>query len=211
MGEYAIRNSDGQEIKIGTCESMYYLRFEDRFKVSGIPGREDGNVKPWIDEEAAQIRFRLPFPDEDNLLPGEYKQHDRGERLWKKVGEGRFETCEGFSDPTTADDPGTVQLTHPCGLLLNVPCYHGEKLPESSKDIKAHWNGKSWFLELYQLRPVLVDGLLQIFPVVHCRFCRQAWRYKWSDVIDYLHGEMKDRLAGYAKAGMERELEDISR
>ncbi len=30
MGEYAKRASDGVEVKIGTCEAMYYLRFEDR-------------------------------------------------------------------------------------------------------------------------------------------------------------------------------------
>jgi hypothetical protein len=29
MGEYATRKSDNEYIKIGTCESMYYLRFDD--------------------------------------------------------------------------------------------------------------------------------------------------------------------------------------
>lgn len=209
MGEYAVRISDGREVKIGTCESMYYLRFEDRDKVRGIPGHEHGNVRPWIDSEAAQLRFRLPFPDEDSVLPGEYKDHDRGERLWKKTGQGQFESYDSFSDASTIKAPGIVQITHPCGLLVNVPCYHGEKLPECGKDVKVFWNGKSWFFELYQLRPVLENGVLRIYPVVHCRFCRQAWRYQWSDVIDYLHGEMRDRLALYAKAGMEAELSTL--
>ena len=28
MGEYARRKTDGEKIKIGTCESMYYCRYE---------------------------------------------------------------------------------------------------------------------------------------------------------------------------------------
>ena len=208
MGEYATRISDGQEVKIGTCESMYYLRFEDRHKVAGLRG----NVNPNIEAEAAQLRFRLPFPDEDNVRVGEYVKHDRGERLYKMVDTISYgKVSEDFEDATTADDPGIIQLSHPCGLLLNVPCYHGQKLPEGSKDIHAHWNGKTWHLELYQLRPVLENRVLRIYPVVHCRFCRHAWRYQWSDVIDYIHGELKDRLAVYAKAGMERELETLKK
>ena len=34
MGEYAIRKSDNDCIKIGTCEDMYYLRYEDQDKVT---------------------------------------------------------------------------------------------------------------------------------------------------------------------------------
>lgn len=49
MGEYAVRISDGERIKIGTCEDMLYLRFEDRHKVSA----ENGSVNPNDDREAA--------------------------------------------------------------------------------------------------------------------------------------------------------------
>jgi ferredoxin hydrogenase len=34
MGEYAKRKSDGLEVKIGTCASMYYLRYEQRNEVN---------------------------------------------------------------------------------------------------------------------------------------------------------------------------------
>ena len=33
MGEFAIRKSDMEEIKIGTCERMYYIRWDDRNNV----------------------------------------------------------------------------------------------------------------------------------------------------------------------------------
>lgn len=168
MGEYAIRKSDGQEIKIGTCENMYYLRYEDRAKVSHKPG----NVDPVKD--ANQIRFRLPFPDEDGIEPGSYENYDRGFILARDNA--------AFVDDETANDPGIIQLTHKCGLLVNVPCYHGAKLPAMG-DATVFWNGKGPSLVLRQLRPT-DDG---VKPVVACRWCNHAWRYDWSDVWEYIH------------------------
>jgi hypothetical protein len=196
MGEYAIRKSDNTEVKIGTCEDMYYLRFEDRSKVQAIPR----NVDPARDVEAAQLRFRLPFPDEDGIEIGQYKDHTRGERLYRPVKNalGAIVSYEDFTDPATANDPGTIQLVHKSGLLVNVPCYHGEKLPELGQ-AKVFWNGKSHSLELYQLRPRMVDGVLRVYPVVHCRFCGHAWRYDWSDVLEWIPEPMRQRLAVYAK------------
>ena len=60
MGEYAIRKSDRQSIKIGTCEDMYYLRYEDQDKVTPESGSDFG------------FRWRIPFPSEDKILPGDY-------------------------------------------------------------------------------------------------------------------------------------------
>ena len=69
MGEYAIRKSDNESIKIGTCESMYYLRYEDRGKVTPEQGSGFGYYWP------------LPFPDEDCIRPGEYDSCFRGIEL----------------------------------------------------------------------------------------------------------------------------------
>jgi hypothetical protein len=194
MGEYAIRKADRTEIKIGTCENMYYLRFEDRHKVQALPG----NVDPVRD--AGLLRFRLPFPDEDDMLPGEYEDYNRGLRLHRTVkGHMGHDYCEDFTDPETASEPGTIQLRHESGLLLNVPCYHGEKLPEVAAPMQAFWNGKSWSLELVRLRAVGEGGELRVYPVVECRHCRQAWRYKWSDIWEYIPDvKLRDRLAVYA-------------
>ena len=204
MGEFATRISDGQEVKIGTCESMYYLRFEDRFKVRAL----SNNVDPVKD--AGELKFRVPFPDEDQIEPGgEYKDYRRGYRLYRQVSEqygNRIEKhCEDFSDPSLCEDPGTMQLHNDSGLLLNVKCYHGEKLPAASDDVKPFWNGKSWFLELNQLRPVAqADGSLAVFPVVHCRFCDKAWRYTWADLWPYIDPVMQAPLRVYAEAEIQR-------
>jgi len=214
MGEYAKRNSDGQEIKIGTCEDMYYIRYEDRFKVSPLPGNVD------ISSDAAGCRFRLPFPDEDGVLTGEYEKYNRGLRMYrpdpcewcKGSGKSQFEVdgncrrCHGagtyghsdFTDPEMLEDPGTIQLHHPSGLLLNVPCYHGMKLPEVTAPMKAFWNGKSWSTELSSLRVLKGEnGFNRVVPVVGCVHCGQKWRYEWADVWDFIEPEMQRRLEKY--------------
>jgi len=183
MGEYAVRNSDGEQVKIGTCESMYYLRYEDRAKVSRLENSLDASTE-------TNLFWRLPYPDEDNVQIGNYEVYNRGERLCR--GEG--DCCVDFSDPSTIESPGAVQLTHPSGLLVSVPCYHGEKLPEGN-EIKAHWNGKSWSYELAFVKN-LEDGT--VWPVVHCRHCGRMWRYEWSEILPYLHGKIKERLAKHA-------------
>lgn len=72
MGEYIkYKNS---EIKIGTVENLYYVRF-DKFK-QAFEAKElshvDGNFAPWqyLDTQYG-FRFRFPFPDEDKLPFGE--------------------------------------------------------------------------------------------------------------------------------------------
>jgi hypothetical protein len=187
MGEYAVRKSDGEQVKIGTCESMYYLRYEDRSQVI----KDSNSLDPATE---TGLFWRLPYPDEDHMQPGDYEQYNRGERLWKQD-EGEKYSSE-FSDPETIENPGIIQLTHPSGLLVNVQCYHGEKLPESTSDVKAFWNGRSWFYELAFVKNVDKDTVL---PVVHCRHCGQMWRYTWAEILPYLHGEMKERLSVYAK------------
>lgn len=178
MGEYAKRKSDGTEIKIGTCDSMYYLRYEDRDKV--IP--MGNNVNPAIE---TGLFFRLPFPDEDKVLPGDYDKFNRSYML-----------SSYFTDPTTIENTGRIQLRHDNGLLLSVTCYHGEKLPEESKDLKAAWKNKSWSYELVSIKS-LPNG--QTKPVVCCRHCQQLWSYDWSDIMPYLQDdEMKERLQRYA-------------
>jgi hypothetical protein len=216
MGEYAKRKSDGQEVKIGTCENMYYLRYEDRAKVAKIPN----SLNP-AEDDGDGLRFRLPFPDEDHLQPGEYENYNRGERLYKydpcsfcNGGTSEFYKekcphCQGtrkepyhteFTDPEAMESPGSFQLSHPSGLLISVPCYHGMKLPDLGKDTRAGWNGKSWFFELYMLRAAKVDGTVQVFPVVRCRHCGEQWRYQWSDIWDYIPADMQARLKVYADA-----------
>ena len=176
MGEYAIYG--GNQIKIGTCESMYYLRFEDRNKVTA----QRGNVDPAND---AGLRFRLPFPDEDGIEPGNYENYKRGELLRK--GNDWY-----IADPVMGDDAGIIQLTHPSGLLVNVPCHHGAKLP-AIEGAKVFWNGKSPSIELQAVKH-MGDG--ETMAVIGCRHCGKQWRAEWAEIADYIPDEtLRARVA----------------
>lgn len=192
MGEYAKFN--GQEIKIGTCESMYYLRLEDAAKVQPVPN----SLNPATCEG---LCFRLPFPDEDAIEPGHYDNHDRGLRLGHTT--GTQTTRPGYFTDYTPEwlaetDAGNIQLRHEqSGLLLNVPCHHGARLPETGPEIKAFWNGKGHSIELSSVKR-LEGG--EVLPVIRCRHCGSAWRSTWADVLpEIFDKEMHKRLAVYAE------------
>jgi len=169
MGEYAIRKSDNSDIKIGTCDNMYYLRMEDKDKVD-----YDGSWK--------NAFFRLPFSDEDDILPGGYLDYNRHVVLYN------FECKE------CGDNPGTTQLKSNHGMLLNVPCHHGEKLPENTGDIKAFFNGKGPHYALYRIK--IKDN--KIIGLFGCMECGEKWTIPLEEIIDNVYDkELKARLQKY--------------
>ena len=178
MGEYAY-NSTGERIKIGTCESMYYLRFEDRRKVRP----DTGSVDP---ATTKGLFFRLPFPDEDHVPPGNYEPFDRGALL------ARDFSVEGI-------EPGNIQLKHECGLLTNVPCHHGIKLPNLG-EARTFWNGKSpYFWELCALKSIRDDTVM---PVFRCRYCRKMYSTtEWHEIAPHIMDDkLRERLIVYVTA-----------
>ena len=166
MGEYGLRN-DGCEVKIGTCENMYYLRYSDRHMIRPL----EGNLDPNDDSILKELRWRLPFPDEDHIKPGEYPDYNRDAAL-----------CGEFTSPDNANDPGILQLHSKTGLLVNITCYHGEKLPENTKDVKFFWNGKKPAYVLKHLK--FIDG--ETFGVYSCTECRREWRRPLKDLIPFM-------------------------
>lgn len=158
MGEYAKIKKTGTEVKIGTCESMYYIRYHDRDKV-------DYNF------EKGRYYFRLPFPDEDTIKIGMYEQFDR--TLY----------CGFFNLVDIEKDAGIVQLYNKdCGILVNLPCYHGVCLPDISsvENAKVFWNGKKNPLELSSIK--YEHGKITK-PVFTCKCCRKSWSIDWYDVM----------------------------
>lgn len=192
MGEYARRKTDGRDVKIGTCESLYYLRWEDRHAVEHIPG----NINAGRDYD---LRWRLPFPDEDTVALGAYDEYSRGVRLYRMVdaGGGR-ESLEDFQLPEAINNPGTMQLRHEAsGLLVNINCYHGMKLPEVGPDAKSFWNGKGHSFELCFVKNTK-SGVL---PIVRCRHCSEMWSVdSWDDVLPFIPDlTLRNRLAVHAQ------------
>jgi hypothetical protein len=77
MGEYVKHN--GTSIKLGTCEDLYYARFNQIKNNLAQMTKVDGNDEPaGYLNPANGYRYRFPFPDEDNLKLGNYENFDRG-------------------------------------------------------------------------------------------------------------------------------------
>ena len=197
MGEYGYYNKE--LTKIGTCEWMYYLRYEDRHKIE----KDEHSVNP---QTALNLYWRLPFPDEDSVTPGNYDPYMRTTMLAIKVDS---EAIHGqtyykhYADDFFLTEPGNLQLTHPCGLLINVPCYHGLKLPdlprEADKGFGIAWNGKDpGFLGLCGIKN---DSKKGIIPLISCKYCGKLWSTDWNDIWDYIiDKELKERLEVYKLA-----------
>jgi len=181
MGEYAIRNSDKERVKIGVCEAMMYLRYTDKDKVT-------------LDESSFGHYWRLPWPDENHILPGDYENPERCELLINHADGKRAE----FNCPELADDPGTIQLTNKdAGLLVNLPCHHGEKLPSLSDGAKVFFNGRSTH---YALRYIRSTDEGAFYPVITCRHCGKMWRSDWQTIKNFIPESLWRALQSYITA-----------
>lgn len=192
MGEYAKRKTDGADIKIGTCQWMYFVRWTDRLKITRLPGSLDPATCP-------NLYWRLPVADEDGILPGDYQGKQPAVRLLPSDDQQIYTTPETVG-------PGSFQMYHDgVGLLLNVRCYHGAKLPADSEDIRAHFNGKDPYV--YELCGIKNhehdDGTQQLLPLVRCRHCGEMFRDSWANVLPFIRDQsLRDRLTGYSALGL---------
>lgn len=154
MGEYARYN--GGQIKIGTCEDMYYLRADQRHRVGAL----SGNVDPVKD--AKEIRFRFPFPDEDGTEPGAFDKYDRGLALW------------AMKSPLEVEH-GKVPFSASVGYLVSLPCPEGPGGSELATLFGGvHRNGFQGPVRLVQQR-LLADGVTWA-AILACGGCDYRWR-----------------------------------
>ena len=171
MGEYAKRKIDGVDIKIGTCESMYYCRYEQRNDV----------VYPY---DTDNFYWRIPTPDEDGTLPGDYNYsllREDGHIPWKL----RLDTSK-FSEEDKSDmkQSGTIQLKEPrMGLLVNIRCPHGFpmeqfKQNETGAIISMGYNGHQDTLYLKGLK----NEPNELKVLVECSACGSMWSFSFNDI-----------------------------
>lgn len=146
MGEYARHN--GREIKIGTCEEMYYLRADQAAKVEAL----DGNVDPADVEQREGLRFRFPFPDEDMIAPGDF---DNAFRSLVVHGVNSPEGVEHDNVQFTAD-----------GYVMSIPC------PEGTHNDRVHRNGFAGAVKIVQQR--WVDR--KLVTICQCGGCGAKYR-----------------------------------
>lgn len=171
MGEYAKRKTDGINVKIGTCKSMYYCRYDQRKEVE-YPYNTDN------------FYWRIPTPDEDGTLPGDYdfsllKQDGNIPRKLK------LDTSK-FSEENIAGmkQSGIVQLKEPrMGLLVNIRCPHGlpmEQFKPKNDEIvyTMGYNGHQDTLYLKGLK----NEPTELKVLVECSCCSQMWSFSFGDI-----------------------------
>lgn len=177
MGEYARRKRDGAQIKIGTCESMYYARYEQLGDFSYSYSTDN-------------LLWRIPTPDEDGIEVGDFNYElipNNGiipNMLAIDTTKISKEDCEDMQKV------GTMQLTNEdMGLLVNVRCPHG--LPLKDKD--DNWGVQRKdddFLVSYGhngLKNPLYLAFLkntsnELRVGIRCRCCGSMWALSFKDV-----------------------------
>ena len=173
MGEYAKRLSDGAEIKIGTCESMYYCRWDQRKQIQ-YPYMTTG------------LYWRLPLPEEDNIRPGDFESHKiLTYSELTKTQHIPFDAMINLDAINEEDREqlakcgGIVQATVDIlGMVINVPCYHGLKLPESADEgVKFFWNGKRDALYFESL----CNREKELTISFACASCGKSWSVNYTD------------------------------
>lgn len=171
MGEYATRKIDSKDFKIGTCEEMFNCRYEQIDEVE----------YPYMTDN---LYWRIPTPDEDGTLPGDYDYSLLGEDghipLKLKLDTSKFSE----EDLTGMKQSGIVQLKEPkMGLLVNIRCPHGlpmEQFKPKNNEIvySMGYNGHRDTLYLKGLK----NELTELKVLVECSCCRQMWSFSFNDI-----------------------------
>lgn len=152
MGEYA--TYQGADIKIGTCESMYYLRADqiDLVRTNAL-------------SDLTAVRFRFPFPDEDHIKPGDFNPYNRGFPV------------RGIEPPSVDGLHHRIQFgdNNDAGILIMLPCPYS---PEGkASDLKYMYNGYRGPARVVQQRAW--DGVWA--TVMDCGACGALWRLSALD------------------------------
>lgn len=170
MGEYATLRRNGENIKIGTCEDMYYLRHNQRNQVTA----ELGSVDPNNPATASELRFRFPWPDEDALEAGD---DGPGHRYHRGV------YVPGATVPAGGVEHYTVQFKADAGYLVSLPCPEGQ--PDAIPGLTIHRNGFSGAVHLVSQKPT-PDGTT-LRAIFRCGGCGVMWRAEtWADAEPYV-------------------------
>ena len=148
MGEYAMYG--GERTKIGTCEDLYYLRYDQRHSVQPL----EGNINPASEDEQKTIRFRFPFPDEDDATPGSFENYNR------------YVPVDGIKPPADLDHH-SVQFTSQVGYLVSIPCPEGS----AKTEFRVHKNG--WRGDVLLTQQAIRGGVLA--PIFMCGGCGAKW------------------------------------
>lgn len=163
MGEYATNPRNGQRIKLGTCEDLFYVTAADLAALAAAGWKGDGcDLAEYIENPA--FRCRLPKPDD---VPGdvstiEARDYNTGPRY-------RVDLSERVAKVVRNEvDHGDLHI-HKGGINVFVPCPMGKTPGRISAGFVAH---------AYLVAQGMGDGR----AVYQCPWCEHKFNLKGSPV-----------------------------
>ncbi len=187
MGEYI--DYKGKEVKLGTCESLYYTRLEqlEAAEAVGILEKRGGNLSAseYLDP-ANGFRYRFPFPEEDNIDIGDFVDYDKGMIVQLQ-----------HEDRDLVEDMEHGDIWHAChpkggGYNVNIatPCpqskeldWTGTQQPDNSFKRLSHSPIAPRIIEITQQKQV--DG--EIWTVIDCPYCTAKVRIEYESAVKLVH------------------------
>lgn len=182
-----IENQMGQYLKgrkIGTCESMYYMRMEEAQKLAEQGARDDDGIKFSDYLSDNETKWRFPFPDEDKGIPADCK-YDRSINLPANGIEIEHrDICVGNSH-------------HNGGYNVNIfiPCPYSKEFQALGLRTSTGGAGEQFFSVVMEaMRDQVIDGkTVRVRKTVFkCARCEAMFRLSDDDVT-----KLKERAKEY--------------
>lgn len=181
--------------KIGTCESMYYMRLVEAQALAAMGAKDDDGI-PFKEYLADNVtRFRFPFPDEDDGLQTDNPRYD-------------FE--RGYLVPA-----GDVEINHSTITVANqfkgggnnvnilLACPYSQEFKDAR--IKTSTGGAG-----PQMLEVLYEGIRdgEVKTVFACARCGAQQRFS-SDDVEKIKTATKEYYSHYDCTGKSEEYERL--
>ncbi len=149
MGEYI--RIDGEELKLGTCEDLYYVTYDQARELLTRAVQVPGNLPPreYLDPKH-QWRYRFPFPEEDGRAAGSFDDFNKG-----RV----FSCLPGAPFALSPDNHDTICVSISLGGVRGSGCHNVNTrvaCPASGR-LDRHSPIDAWPVEIVQQR-LMADG-----------------------------------------------------
>jgi len=164
--------------KIGTCESMYYMRLEEAQQLARMGAKHDDdiNFKEYLQDNATMFRF--PFPDEDNGIP-ENCEFDRG----VKIPAGRIDVRHDEVVIWNENKKGGN------GMNIFIPCPHSNAFKDKNIKLSIGGTGEQYLYIRFQ---AIRDGKEK--TIFNCARGGQLQRFD-DDIIAKIKERAKEFFA----------------
>jgi hypothetical protein len=178
MGEYVTINK--QQVKLGTCEDLYYTRLNQLWSYSHIQG-----VKEYLNPDNG-FRYRFPFPEEDNLTIGNYNDFDKGLIISLHADDYRLVdfSHDDIWHGCSAENKGSYNVN------ISLPCPQSKALdwtfiqmPDNTTMKIKHSNNDFRIVSIKQQKQV--NG--EVWTVISCPYCGSRVRIDYDGAVKLVH------------------------